>query len=88
MKESEIEFLVRNPGPAIPAEDIDRIFEPYYRVAQQADSKPGWGLGLAFVKRICEQHGGRVQVSSSPSSGTCFCFIVPVHSKVVSEAVV
>ncbi len=88
MKESEIEFLVQNPGPAIPAEDLDRVFEPYYRVAQQSDSKPGWGLGLAFVKRICEQHGGRVQVSSSASSGTCFCFIVPVHSKMVSEAVV
>ena len=88
MQESEIEFLVQNPGPAIPAEALDRVFEPYYRVAQQADSKPGWGLGLAFVKRICEQHGGRVQVSSSASSGTCFCFIVPVHSNIVSEAVV
>src|SRR5581483_621575 len=88
MKESEIEFLVQNPGPAIPAADLDRVFEPYYRVAQQSDSKPGWGLGLAFVKRICEQHGGRVQVSSNASSGTCFCFIVPVHSKIVSEAVV
>jgi signal transduction histidine kinase len=88
MLESEIEFLVQNPGPAIPAEALDRVFEPYYRVAQQADSKPGWGLGLAFVKRICEQHGGRVQVSSSASSGTCFCFIVPVHSNIVSEAVV
>ena len=88
MKESEIEFLVQNPGPAIPTEDLDRIFEPYYRVSQQSDSKPGWGLGLAFVKRICEQHGGRVQVSSSASSGTCFCFILPIHSNMISEAVV
>lgn len=88
MKESEVEFLVRNPGPAIPAEDIDRIFEPYYRVSQQSDSKPGWGLGLAFVKRISEQHGGRVEVTSDASSGTCFCFIVPIHLSIISEVVV
>ena len=88
MKEVEIEFAVRNPGPAIPTEDLDRVFEPYYRVSQQSDAKPGWGLGLAFVKRICEQHGGRVQVSSTASSGTCFCFILPIHSNMISEAVV
>ncbi len=88
MKQCEIEFLVRNPGPAIPTGDLDRIFEPYYRVVQQSDSKPGWGLGLAFVKRISEQHGGRVHVSSSASSGTCFCFSLPIHSNVISEAVI
>ncbi|HEY6967977.1 MAG TPA: CHASE2 domain-containing protein [Candidatus Angelobacter sp.] len=84
----EIEFQVHNPGPAIPPEDLERVFEPYYRVAEQAGAKPGWGLGLAFVKRISEQHGGRVHVSSDPSSGTCFGLVLPVGSNIASEAVV
>ena len=87
-KDSEVEFAVRNPGPVIPAEDLDHVFEPYYRVSQQADSKPGWGLGLAFVKRISEQHGGRVQVSSDASTGTCFRLILPINSKIASEVLI
>lgn len=84
----EVEFRVHNPGPVIPAEELERVFQPYYRAAEHAGGKPGWGLGLAFVKRISEQHGGRVQVSSSASSGTCFCLVLPLHSQIASEAVV
>jgi signal transduction histidine kinase len=81
-----IEFAVHNPGPAIPSEELDRLFEPFYRASQHADRKPGWGLGLAFVKRISEQHGGRVEVSSDAASGTCFRLILPIGSGVASEA--
>ncbi len=81
-----MEFAVYNPGPAIPSEELDRLFEPFYRASQHADTKPGWGLGLAFVKRISEQHGGRIEVSSDAASGTCFRLILPIGSKVASEA--
>jgi signal transduction histidine kinase len=84
--QNTIEFAVYNPGPAIPAEELDRLFEPFYRASQHADTKPGWGLGLAFVKRISEQHGGRVEVSSDTASGTCFRLILPIGSRVASEA--
>jgi signal transduction histidine kinase len=84
--QNTIEFEVYNPGPTIPAEELDRLFEPFYRVSQHADTKPGWGLGLAFVKRISEQHGGRVEVSSNAASGTCFRLILPIGSRVASEA--
>jgi signal transduction histidine kinase len=83
--QNTIEFAVYNPGPAIRAEDLDRLFEPFYRASQHADTKPGWGLGLAFVKRISEQHGGRVEVSSDTASGTCFRLILPIGSRVASE---
>jgi signal transduction histidine kinase len=84
-----VEFQVHNRGPVIPKESLGRVFEPYYRIPDQPGDKPGWGLGLAFVKRIAEQHGGRVQVSSDPLSGTCFRLVLPLHATtLVSEATV
>jgi signal transduction histidine kinase len=87
MKDSEVEFAVQNRGPAIPAQDLAHVFEPYYRAPRHADSKPGWGLGLAFVKRISEQHGGRVEATSDESLGTCFRMVLPVNLPVASEVV-
>lgn len=84
----QVEFQVRNSGPVIPTEDLERIFEPYYRVQDQSGGKPGWGLGLAFVKRISEQHGGGVQVSSNAYAGTCFSLTLPLKANIASEAVV
>jgi signal transduction histidine kinase len=83
-----VEFQVHNRGPVIPQGSLARVFEPYYRAPDQPGEKPGWGLGLAFVKRIAEQHGGRVQVSSDPLSGTCFRLALPLHANLVSEATV
>ena len=74
--QDEVEFAVSNSGPAIPAEDLDHIFERFYR-ASGSESIPGWGLGLSFVRRICQQHGGRVHVSSNEISGTSFMFVLP-----------
>ena len=84
--QSTIEFAVLNPGPPIQADEQDRLFERFYRGTQQAGTKPGWGLGLAFVKRIAEQHKGRVEVSSDIVSGTCFRLILPIGSRVGLEA--
>ena len=79
-----MEFAVHNTGPSIPAQELEQLFEPFYRAAQ-SDAKPGWGLGLAFVKRIAEQHRGRVEVMSDSTSGTCFRIILPVKSAVKGE---
>jgi len=77
---------VWNPGPAIPPQDLEHLFEPYYRRPEQQDKIRGWGLGLAFVKRIVEQHGGRVEARSDPAVGTCFRIFLPVTRVVFSEA--
>jgi len=82
-----MEFAVHNGGPAIPAQDLEHLFEPFYRAAQ-TDSKPGWGLGLAFVKRIAEQHGGKVEVKSDSATGTCFRIILPTKSAVKGAVMV
>ena len=80
-----VAFEVRNPGPVIPAEDLARLFEPFYRRREQEHTTAGWGLGLAFVKRIAEGHGGRVEASSDAVAGTCFRIVLPSASSPPSE---
>lgn len=60
----EIVMEVRNRGQAIPEDEIPRLFDPYYRASKTESDNSGWGLGLAFVKRIAEKHGGWVTAES------------------------
>jgi signal transduction histidine kinase len=63
----EVIISVHNVGKPIAEEEISRLFDPYYRASNVRESKTGWGLGLAFVKRIAEKHGGSVEARSEPS---------------------
>jgi len=78
---------VWNTGPVIPARDLQRLFEPFYRRREDEEAAPGWGLGLAFVKRIAEQHGGQIEASSDSRSGTCFRLRLPVMRDQISEVI-
>jgi signal transduction histidine kinase len=60
----EFELSVANAGEPIPPEAINRLFQPFYRVAQ--DSGQGLGLGLYIASEIAGAHGGRLDVASSP----------------------
>ena len=62
----EVQFEVQNSGPVIPEAELEQLFERFYRPAR-SESIPGWGLGLSFVRRISQQHGGRVHVTSNQS---------------------
>jgi signal transduction histidine kinase len=68
---------VHNSGAPIPAEQQNRIFEYFTRDVTAAASV-GWGLGLPFVKRVAESHGGFVSVESSAGHGTTFIISVPI----------
>ena len=71
-------IAVSDHGIGIPPDQIDRIFEPYYRVPQSDSSAiAGSGLGLAIVKHAIEAHGGRVDVVSTPGTGTTFTLVLP-----------
>jgi signal transduction histidine kinase/CHASE2 domain-containing sensor protein len=83
-RENDFEFSVHNTGPAIPASELKNIFERFYRPSR-SESIPGWGLGLSFVRRICQQHGGAVHVSSDEVSGTSFAFLLPRGAHEVTE---
>ncbi len=68
---------VKDTGIGIPAADIPRIFERFYRV-DKARSRElgGTGLGLAIVKHIIQGHNGKMQVESSPGKGSTFSFTI------------
>lgn len=65
------ELLVRDHGPGIDSEDIDRVFDRFYR-APAARGVPGSGLGLAIVRQVVEEHGGSVSAENAPDGGARF----------------
>jgi two-component system sensor histidine kinase SenX3 len=72
------EITVTDQGIGIPAEDLDRVFERFYRVdAARSRETGGTGLGLAIVKHIINNHGGQVRVWSVPGSGSTFTLELP-----------
>ena len=74
----KIKIVVEDSGSGIPAKDISRIFERFYRV-DKARSRElgGTGLGLSIVKHIIELHSGSVGVESTEGLGSKFWFIIP-----------
>lgn len=71
-----VRLAFRDNGPGIAAEHLPRIFIPFFTTKAQ-----GTGLGLALVQRIVTEHGGTIQVESSPS-GTLFTLSFPVKNRV------
>ncbi|MDP3182577.1 MAG: PAS domain-containing sensor histidine kinase [Desulfobaccales bacterium] len=73
----EARFAVKDQGPGIPAEDLPHLFEIFYR-GTETGKEPGFGLGLATVKRIIDAHGGRIWVDTAEGKGTTFFFTLPL----------
>ena len=75
-----IEISVQDTGIGIPAQELPRLFERFYRV-DKARSRElgGTGLGLAIVKHLVRAQGGEVRVESQLNQGSRFSFTVPIH---------
>lgn len=70
---------VKDQGPGIPPEDLDRIFERFYRVdPARSRQTGGTGLGLSIVRHILAQHGGQVLVDSQLGEGSSFTLLLPL----------
>ncbi len=77
-QERWVTLEVEDDGPGIPAEDLSRIFEPFYRVdPSRSRVSGGTGMGLAVVKLLVQVHGGSVRVENRPSSGSRFVVQLP-----------
>ena len=75
-----VAISIRDFGPGIPKETLQRIFDPYFttKSGPDASGKGGTGLGLAACKEVIEQHHGRIQVNSTVGKGTMFTILLPV----------
>jgi len=70
-----LSLSISNNGPQIPADTIEQIFEPFF------STKPtGSGLGLPLVKRVVEEHGGKLRIESRPDSATLVTLHLPTEA--------
>lgn len=77
----EVIVSVRDFGPGLPASDLNRVFEKFYR-ADNSDAQAvyGYGLGLYICRRLIEAQGGRIWAENAPDGGALFSFTLPVAS--------
>lgn len=71
-----IQVQVKDNGIGIPAEELDKIFEPFYR-ASNSHTVRGHGLGLSICKKIIQLHNGHLAATSQPGEGTTFIVDLP-----------
>jgi two-component system sensor histidine kinase CpxA len=68
--ESGVVILIRDQGPGVPDKDLERIFEPFYRVAESRDRDTGGeGIGLAITAQVMKAHGGSAQAANRRPGG-------------------
>jgi two-component system phosphate regulon sensor histidine kinase PhoR len=71
-----VRFAVSDTGVGIPADEVSRIFERFYRV-DKSRTGSGTGLGLSIAKHIVEAHGGKIWAESEAGKGSTFYFTIP-----------
>ncbi|PWK37410.1 GAF domain-containing sensor histidine kinase [Cupriavidus plantarum] len=76
--EAELVLSVTNGGKPIASEDLERLFEPYWRPAERS-AAGGLGLGLYICHEIVRAHGGALEVRSTRECGTCFTARIPLR---------
>ena len=92
-QESEAVMEISDTGCGIPAKDIDKIFDRFYRVNEGDELDTGTGIGLSLSRGIVELHKGRIVVDSKEGVGTVFKIILPLgyshfdKSQLTSETV-
>lgn len=68
-------------GPGVPEESLDKLFEPFYRVADARDRQTGGtGIGLAIAERSIRLHGGVIAAENQPEGGLCVKISLPLNN--------
>jgi signal transduction histidine kinase len=80
------EVSVRDQGIGMDQKEVRNIFQKFYRTRKAEQSgEVGTGIGLSIVEQIVLQHGGKIEVTSTPGQGSCFTLILPVSQTVAPK---
>jgi two-component system sensor histidine kinase KdpD len=80
--DDQLVFTVSDQGPGIAPEEMDRVFEKFYRGRHSTKSrKEGTGMGLAIARGIVQAHGGKIWCENIPGAGSKFTISIPVECK-------
>jgi signal transduction histidine kinase len=78
-----VQVEIEDNGPGIAASDLPYIFERFYRAdASRNSSRGGSGIGLSIVKKIIEEHGGKIWANSREGTGTVMYFVIRKYQEV------
>src|SRR5262245_7527632 len=87
MKDNTLTISVHDHGTGIPANELARVFDKFYRGGSRAvKGQEGTGMGLAIARGIVEAHGGTIWAESAPGQGATVLFSLPVQTKTISES--
>ena len=78
---SELRITVRDRGQGIAPNDLDHLFERFYRAARAREQRFGTGMGLAITRGLLAAEGGRVSAENHPDGGAIFAMAVPVETR-------
>ena len=77
-RDREAYIVVQDQGIGIPADDLPRVFTPFFQASNVDAARGGLGLGLYIAHGIVEAHGGRLEVSSEAGQGSAFTVVLPL----------
>jgi len=84
-RRGDLLIVVEDSGPGIPPEQLDHVFDRYWRGRASHD---GTGLGLYIAKGIVLAHGGSIWAEAAASGGSKFCFTLPLANPVQQQRAV
>jgi len=83
--DGELILSIIDTGMGISQENLEKIFDNFYRTKRSINTVEGTGLGLPIVKYIIEEHGGRIEVESELDKGTTFTVYLPLNQTATHE---
>jgi len=82
--EDGVDYLllkIEDEGPGIPALELSKIFEPFYRKERKKEGKTGTGLGLYFCRIVVESHQGKIWAENRNGNGAALFIKVPIGER-------
>jgi len=75
-----VSIEIKDNGPGIPLDHIDRVFDPYFTTKHKSTVHKGTGLGLFIAHQNMQDHGGAIEVKSKVNEGTAFILNLPLNN--------